>query len=143
VDPLNPTLRNALAGVALLLLVLAGITAVTRAGDEDENVAGPAPTVATTAPTVTEPTSEPPTTAASGATTTVAEEPAITTPTTGAPSGGGTPTTAPASGLAAGGAGMVPQDDDSARTGIESQLMPGLALVGLGIALRHRLRPAR
>jgi hypothetical protein len=71
-------------------------------------------------------------------TTTVAA-PTSTVPTTSTTAGGATSTTAP-SGLGVGGAGTVNPDGTISDTGGESMIVPGMVLLGVGIALRRTLR---
>jgi hypothetical protein len=116
--------RRVQLGLAAAIAVLLGAgiaTAVVRAGREEApRAAGPATTTTAAAPATT--TTVPATTTSAPVTTTTA--PATTT-------------SGPPSGLATGGAGEVAAGPRTPATGIESALLPGLALVGVGLALRR------
>lgn len=135
-----------------MLLGVAAVAAVVRAGDDGSDVANtgtdttaaPTDTSSTTSTTSTSTT----TTTAATATTTTSGAPA----TTAAPAGGtgdpGSTTTSPptvlgtgrtgggSSGLADDDAGQVAMGPEIPETGIESALGPGAALAGAALALR-------
>jgi hypothetical protein len=121
--------RRVQLGLAAAIAVLLGAgiaTAVVRAGREEApRAAGPATTTTAAAPATT--TTVPATTVP--ATTTSAPVTTTTAP--------ATTTSGPPSGLATGGAGEVAAGPRTPATGIESALLPGLALVGVGLALRR------
>jgi hypothetical protein len=132
---LSAGLRNALIAAIALLLGIGVVGAIVKSGDDGGGSAASVTTttggISTTGSPAHTTTTAPPiatTTTAAGAPTTVAGKG------TGSGSGSGS-----GSGLATGGTGEVAAGAQTAETGGESLLGPGLALVALG-GISRRIR---